>query len=305
MREKKDVKFIIYQMLYVFVICIIALKGADLNLEEVIAKDNVVEKEYADSLKSYLDSILALGLVPEITFDTTKKIEDFDLRKQLADLRVRIKIMKPSNYVEPIVDNTREEFKKEEIKEELSTEIEPLILQSLRQYTNNTITNRGNQTLEIIGSDGSRLATIPSGSSKTFLVKGQSSITYKKGNQSKTVKTIKNSKPAITLQRLAPSGEDVSIRRIQSTTGYRITITDDVLNQLNVSFSGNVSVKDKSTSSKLVYDVTLQFLSSKQQYERYTESRDEPYTVGFNVVVSDKIAGHNITRKGIFIFGEW
>ena len=304
MREKKDVKFIIYQMLYVFVICIIALKGADLNLEEVIAKDNTVEKEYADSLKSYLDSILALGLVPEITFDTTKKIEDFDLKQQLADLRVRIKIMKPSNYVEPTVVNTKEEFK-EEVKKELSTEIEPLKVQSLRQYTNNTITNRGNQTLEIVGSDGSRLTTIPPGSSKTFLVKGQSSITYKKGNQSKTVKTIKNSKPSITLQRLAPSGEDISIRRIQSTTGYRITITDDVLSQLSIDFSGPISVKDKSTSSKLVYDVSLQFLGSKVAYERYTDSRDEPYTVGFNVTISDRIAGHKVTRKGIFVFGEW
>ena len=42
MKEKKDVKFIIYQMLYVFVICVIALKGANLDLEEVISKENVV-----------------------------------------------------------------------------------------------------------------------------------------------------------------------------------------------------------------------------------------------------------------------
>jgi len=84
MKERKDVKFIIYQMLYVFVICVVALKGANLDLEEVISKENVVEKEYADSLKSFLDSILALGLVPKITFDTARKFVNVDDTEKTA-----------------------------------------------------------------------------------------------------------------------------------------------------------------------------------------------------------------------------
>ena len=303
MRDKKDVKFIIYQMLYVFVICVIALKGANLDLEEVISKEKVVQKEYADSLKSFLDSILALGLVPQITFDTTKKFENVDdLRKQLTQLKLQVSVMKPSTFVAPTLKKDELEIKKEELLEEEIQNIEPLKVQSLKQYTNNTITNRGSETMQIIGSDGSTLASIPPGGTRTFLVKGQTSVTYRKGTQSKTVNTTKNKAPSIKLQRLAPSGEDVSVRKIQSTTGYRITIGDDVPGQLDVKFSGPISVKE---AGPLTYDVTLNFLGSKGAYERYTDSRDEPYTVGFNVTVSDKIAGHSITRKGIFVFGEW
>ena len=301
MRKNKDVKFIIYQMLYVLVICIIALKGADLDLEEVISKEKVVQKEYADSLKSYLDSILALGLVPEITFDTTRKFENVDdLKLQLSQLKLQVSVMKPSTFVAPTLRKDEPEIKKEELEEEIQN-IEPLKVQSLKQYTSNTITNRGSQTLEIIA-DGSTLASIPPGGTRTFILGGQSSVTYRKGTQSKTVNTTKNQAPKINLQRLAPSGEDVSVRKIQSTTGYRITIGDDVPGQLDVKFSGPISVKE---AGPLTYDVTLNFLGSKGAFERYTESRDEPYTVGFNVTVSDKIAGHSITRKGIFVFGEW
>jgi len=302
MKERKDVKFIIYQMLYVFVICVVALKGANLDLEEVISKEKVVQREYADSLKSFLDSILALGLVPQITFDTTRKFVNVDdLRQQLTQLKLQVSVMKPSNFVAPnIVTERIEEDKKIEPEEELKN-IEPLQVQSLTQYTNNTITNRGSETLEILA-DGSLVASIPPGGTRTFLLQGQSSVTYRKGTQSKTVTTQKNKAPTIILQSLAPSGEDVSVRKIQSTTGYRVKISDDIPGQLEVNFSGPISVKE---AGPLTYDITLNFLGSKGAYERYTEGRDSPYTVGFNVTVSDKIAGHSITRKGIFTFGEW
>jgi len=302
MKEKKDVKFIIYQMLYVFVICVIALKGANLDLEEVISKENVVEREYADSLKSFLDSILALGLVPEITFDTTRKFVNVDdLKKQLSELRLQVSVMKPSTFVAPTLRPDDPEIEKEVPEEDLQN-IEPLKVQTLTQYTENSITNRGSESMTIVGSDGSTLANIPPGGSRSFVLGGQTSVTYKKGNQSKTVTTKKNQAPKISLQSLAPSGEDVSVRKIQSTTGYRVTISDDFPGQLDVNFSGPVSVKQ---SGPLTYDVTLNFLGSKGAFDRYTESRDEPYTVGFRVTIKDRIAGHSLQRSGIFTFGEW
>ena len=88
MKDKKDVKFVIYQMLYIFVVCVIALKGANLDLQEVIAKENVVEKAYADSLRAYLDSLLALGLVPKITFDPTQKFNIEELQKELGKYKL-------------------------------------------------------------------------------------------------------------------------------------------------------------------------------------------------------------------------
>lgn len=304
MKEKKDVKFIIYQMLYVFVICVIALKGANLDLEEVISKENVVEKEYADSLKSFLDSILALGLVPEITFDTTRKFTNIDeLKMQLTQLKTQLSVVQTSpNFQAPQIKIDPEKKEDEKLEELEPETIEPLKVQSLTQYTSNTITNRGSQTLSIIGSDGSTLASISPGGTQTFTLGGQSSVTYKQGNQSKTVTTKPNKAPTVTLQSLAPSGEDVSIRKIQSTTGYRVTISDDFPGQLDVNFTGPISVKQ---AGPLTYDITLNFLGSKGAFERYTDSKDSPYTVGFRVTITDKIAGHSIQRSGIFTFGEW
>jgi len=39
MKKNKDVKFIIYQSLYIFVVCVIAIKGANLDLVKVLEDD--------------------------------------------------------------------------------------------------------------------------------------------------------------------------------------------------------------------------------------------------------------------------
>lgn len=310
----RDVKFVIYQVLYIFVVCVVALKGASLDLSEVIKKENVVEKEYADSLKSFIDSLLALGLVPEINFDTTKKFSNpEELKKQLQEMQQQLIVFKTNNPTLTVnttspninVTQTNPEIQQKETNPELETEIkevQPLQVQQLTQFTQNSVQNRGNLSLQIIGSDGKTLANIPPGGSQSFTMGGQSSVTFKQGEQSKTVSTKENEKPSIKLTRLVPAGEDVSVRRLQSTTGYRIEINDDFPGQLDVNFSGPVTVKQ---AGELTYDITLNFLRSQSQFENYTDGKDSPYTVGFQISVKDKIAGHSLTQSGIFQFGEW
>ena len=310
----RDVKFVIYQVLYIFVVCVVALKGASLDLSEVIKKENVVEKEYADSLKSFIDSLLALGLVPEINFDTNKKFSNpEELKKQLQDMQQQLIVFKTNNPNLTVnttspninVTQTNPEIQQKETNPELETEIkevQPLQVQQLTQFTQNSVQNRGNLPLQIIGSDGKTLANIPPGGSQSFTMGGQSSVTFKQGEQSKTVSTKENEKPSIKLTRLVPAGEDVSVRRLQSTTGYRIEINDDFPGQLDVNFSGPVTVKQ---AGELTYDITLNFLRSQSQFENYTDGKDSPYTVGFQISVKDKIAGHSLTQSGIFQFGEW
>ncbi len=310
----RDVKFVIYQVLYIFVVCVVALKGASLDLSEVIKKENVVEKEYADSLKSFIDSLLALGLVPEINFDTTKKFSNpEELKKQLQDMQQQLVVFKQNNPTLTVnttspninVTQTNPEIQQKEQNPELETdikEVQPLQVQQLTQFTQNSVQNRGNLPLQIIGSDGKTLANIPPGGSQSFTMGGQSSVTFKQGEQSKTVSTKENQKPSIKLTRLVPAGEDVSVRRLQSTTGYRIEINDDFPGQLDVNFSGPVTVKQ---AGELTYDITLNFLRSQSQFENYTDGKDSPYTVGFQISVKDKIAGHSLTQSGIFQFGEW
>ncbi|HEX2788559.1 MAG TPA: hypothetical protein VHP32_11735 [Ignavibacteria bacterium] len=310
MKKTRDVKFIIYQMLYIFVVCVIALKGANLDLTEVIQKEKVVEKEYADSLKKILDSLLALGLVPEIKFDTNKKFTNpEELRKQLEITRQQLMVVQQQvnpnltvNTTTPNLNLTPEQRQQIEQKEEQI--IEPKEIQEIRignvtiyQFAEQSLTNPYDQPMEVVG-----ITTIPPKGTKSFVTGGQSTITLRVGTTSKNVTTKPNEKPKISLQRLVPAGENVSIRSIQGTVGYRITINDDFPGNLDVNFSGPVTVNQSGPNT---YDVTLNFLKSKTAFDNYTDNKDAPYSVGFQVSVKDKIAGHSLTQTGVFQFGEW
>lgn len=324
-RKNRDVKFIIYQSLYIFVISVLALKGANLDLTEVVKKekeDKKVTDIYVDSLKTVIDSLLAKGIVPELKFDTSKKFTDIEelkkelavRQKQLAEMRVTIS-SSPSfsvNQTSPnlSVTNPDKEALTEKKKSEDETEekeqkqnVEFRVPQSFTQYTTNSVSNPSDEPIEIYGSDGSMLASVPPRGSRTFTLGGQTSLTFKRGGVSKTVSTRENQRPKLVLQRLVDAGENVSIRKLQSTVGYRVTINDDFPEQLDVNFSGPVTVKQVGT---MVYDVTLNFLTSKDAFDRYTENRDPPYPINFTVTVKDKVASQQVVRQlGTFQFGEW
>jgi hypothetical protein len=316
-RKNRDVKFIIYQSLYIFVVCVIALKGANLDLTEVISKEKVVERSYADSLRKLIDSLLALGLVPEIKFDTNQRFTSpEELQQKLAEVQQQLIVFRQNNpqltvtQTSPtlntqdpqIQEQQMQEEKKEEIVEEKKADLDFRIAQTFTQHTVNSVSNPSDTPIEIYGGDGSMITSVPAGGSKSFTLSGQSSLTFKRGGVTRTVSTKENEKPKLNLQRLVPAGENVTIRTLQSTVGYRITISDDFPGQLEVNFNGPVTVRQAGTN---VYDVTLNFLKSKQAFERYTDSRDSPYSVSFQINVKDKIAGHSLTQTGIFQFGDW
>ncbi len=301
MSKGKDVKFIIYQVLYIFVVCVIALKGANLDLSEVLSKDKVVEKTYADSLKRYIDSLLALGLVPRIEIDTTVR-SLAELQQKLQILRTQIasvSVTTTSPQITPDLKVDPEKPKEQvEIKEEPN--VSPVVAQTLQQFRANTVSNRGNLPLEIYA-DGSLIATVSPGSSQTFTLNGQKSITFKSGGQSSTASTRENKLQVVSVQTLAPSGEDASIRQIQSVTAWRVTIDDDFPDQLEVSFKGPVTVSQKGNA----YDVKLNIIGSKDQFDRFTDGKDSPYTASFNITVTDKISKKTVSRMGTVQFGNW
>jgi hypothetical protein len=301
MSKGKDVKFIIYQVLYIFVVCVIALKGANLDLSEVLSKDKVVEKTYADSLKRYIDSLLALGLVPRIEIDTTVR-SLAELQQKLQILRTQIasvSVTTTSPQITPEVRVDQEKPKDQvEIKEEPN--VSPVVAQTLQQFRANTVSNRGNLPLEIYA-DGSLVASISPGSSQSFTLMGQKSVTFKSGGQSSTASTRENKLQVVSVQTLAPSGEDASIRQIQSVTAWRVTIDDDFPDQLEVSFKGPVTVSQKGNA----YDVKLNIIGSKDQFDRFTDGKDSPYTASFTITVTDKISKKTVSRMGTVQFGKW
>ncbi len=306
-KSNRDVKFIIYQVLYIFVIVVLTMKGADINLEKVLTAEDAVKKTYADSLKKYIDSMLALGLVPKIELDSLRNIADLkftppQISPNMISLQTGQMVVSQSEY-EKLTQEQKKEVKVEQQQVEMEKlDVTPLVAAPLVQYTQNTISNRGNLPLDIFGDDGGLIASVPPGGSRSFTMGGQKTVTYKQGGQSKSVTTKENIKPEIVFTQLKVGNADASLRELQSVVGFRISIKDDYPGQLDVKITGPVKVEDKGGG---VFDVILKYAMSKEQFERMTENGSAPFRASFNVNVKDKISGHSIQRQGQYTFGEW
>lgn len=307
MRRSKDVKFIIYQALYIFVVCVIAIKGANLDLTQVVEDDGKPKVFLTpDSLEKLMEIIRKSVIVDTNMYVIIKKS---DLEKM--DDKIKQLVVNPMNVQvssSPITsvntfttNNPQVEQQKIEEKEEKK---DPGEMQEIRigniqltQFTTNTLNNPYDTPLEVVG-----ITTIPPKSSKSFETGGQSSVVIKVGGQSKTVDLKPNEKPKVSMQRVASMGEETRVSYLQSNTGYRVTISDDFPGQLDIKFNGPVTVKTVNAST---FDVTMNAFGSKSAFDNFTDGKDAPYSVGFTISITDKIAGHKVTGQNSFIFGEW
>ncbi len=304
MKKQKDVKFIIYQALYIFVVCVIAIKGANLDLTQVVEDDGKPKVFLSPDSLQKLYEIIKKSIIVDTNLYVIIKKEDLekmdDKIKQLVVNPMNVQIS--SSPINSFTTNNPQIDKQPEIKKEVEKdpgEMKEIRIGniSLTQFTNNTLNNPYDTPLEVEG-----ITTIPPKSSKTFQTGGQSTVTIKVGNQTKTVDLKPNEKPKIGMQRVASMGEDTRVTQLQSSVCYRITISDDFPGQLDVKFNGPVTVKTVGTG---VYDVTMNAFGSRSAFDNFTDGKDSPYSVGFTVSVSDNIAGHKITGQNSFIFGDW
>jgi hypothetical protein len=305
MKQARDVKFIIYQVLYIFVICIISLKGADINLEEVINKDVVVQKSFADSLKAFIDSLLALGIMPEIKFDTNKKYTPEDMAKLMAEINVLKVQVIPNITPQPFnpTPRTPDPIKPIEDPKKNESVTTKVVAPEFTQYTQSTIKNPyPTNNLEILA-DGKQIANIPPGGQQKITIMGESSVTFKVGTVSDTKRTKENQVPIISIQKVGSGGENASLRALQNTTGFRVIVTDDHPENLSITVDGPVVAKQV---DKTTFDVTLQFLGSEQAFDSWSKGKDSPYHISFTVHVKDKLySKHDIKTGGTFTFGKW
>jgi hypothetical protein len=297
MKKKSDVKFIIYQSLYIFVVCVIAIKGANLDLTQVIADDGKPKVFLSpDSLQKLYEIIKKSVVVDTNLYVIIKKS---DLERM--DEKIKQLVVNPQNIQ---ISSTPMNIQIEQPKIKEEEKKDPGEMQEIRigniqltQYTMNTLNNPYDTPLEVVG-----ITSIPPKSSKSFETGGQSTLVIKVGNSTKTVELKPNEKPKISIQRVSSMGEETRVTQLQSSTCFRVTISDDFPGQLDVKFNGPVTVKTVGTG---VYDVTMNAFSSKAAFDNFTDGKDAPYAVGFTVTVSDKIAGHKITGQNSFSFGEW
>ena len=304
MKKQKDVKFIIYQALYIFVVCVIAIKGANLDLTQVVEDDGKPKVFLSPDSLQKLYEIIKKSVVVDTNLYVIIKKEDLEK----MDDKIKQLVVNPQNVQissTPIntMTTNNPQIQQPEIKKEEDPK-DPGEMKEIRigniqltQYTNNTLNNPYDTPLEIEG-----ITSIPPKSSKTFQTGGQSTVTIKVGNSTKTVELKPNEKPKINMQRVASMGEETRVSQLQSSVCYRVTVSDDFPGQLDVKFNGPVTVK---TVGSGVYDVTMNAFGSKSAFDNFTDGKDAPYSVGFTVSVSDNIAGHKITGQNSFIFGEW
>jgi len=304
MKKQKDVKFIIYQALYIFVVCVIAIKGANLDLTQVVEDDGKPKVFLSPDSLQKLYEIIKRSIIVDTNLYVIIKKEDLakmdDKIKQLVVNPMNVQVS--SSQVNTFTTNNPQiqqppEVEKEEKKDPGEMQEIRIGNIQLTQYTNNTLNNPYDTPLEVEG-----ITTIPPKSSKTFQTGGQSTVTIKVGNTSKTVELKQNEKPKVNMQRVASMGEDTRVTQLQSSTCFRVTISDDFPGQLDVKFNGPVTVKTVGTG---VYDVTMNAFGSRSAFDNFTDNKDSPYSVGFTVSVTDNIAGHKITGQNSFIFGEW
>ncbi len=306
MKRNKDIKFIIYQSLYIFVVCVIAIKGANLDLTQVIEDDgkpkaiispDSLMKLYEIIKKSIIvDTSLYAIISKEELAKLSPEVQRLALTQQ-PQLNVTSTPINVNTTTNPLVEKTPEQQKIEEKKDPGEMKEIRIGNINLVQFTNNTLNNPYDTPLEIEG-----ITTIPPHSSKTFVTGGQSSVVIRVGNQTKTIEMKPNQKPKISFQRVASMGEDTRVTQLQSSVCYRVVIEDDFPQQLDIKFSGPCTVKEK---GNYTYDVTMNAFSSKAAFDNFTENKSAPYSTGFTVTVTDKIAGHKITGQNSFIFGEW
>lgn len=308
MKSRKDIKFIIYQMLYIFVICVIAIKGADLDLVEVEMKKLI------DPGWTYVDTtgkiiIDRKVLADMIHFDSTKYLivskEDYNNNPdKYSGLQVINTGTGMGNITDQLVPPNENTSKNpDEVKNiEAGSDkiIDPVFPSNFVQYRQNTVTN-GNAFEMIVQTESGNI-TIPPKSSKSVLINGDNAVTLKVENITKTYSVKENKKPQISFQRLTEMNDDAKVTVLQRNVCYRVSVVDDYFEQLDVKFSGSVIVKDK---GKGIYDVTMNAFANRLSFDNYIDSRTSPYSIGFTVSVSDKIAPHRITGQQSFVFGEW
>jgi len=304
MKKTHDVKFIIYQSLYILVISIIAIKHANLDLNQVIdAEGKEISFISEDSLRKLYELIKIMKLVDTTNYviidkkvleENEKLAELYRSQPPIPDITGMVKLL-PGQRITTLTPE--EEKKIEEIKRDPG-EMKDIRIGNITmvQFHKNVLNNPYDEPLEVVG-----ITTIPAKSTGSFVTGGQSEVVVKVGGQTKTITLKPKEKPKISISRIASMGEDTRVTTLQGTTCFRVTVEDPYPEDLKVSYSGPITVKQNGSA----YDVTLNAFTSRAQFDNFTENKSSPYSLGFTFSCVDNIAGYKVTAQQSFIFGDY
>ena len=310
--KNNDSKFIIYQVLYIFVITVLALKGAELDLSRVVRRESVVDVSVRDSLKILIDSLYAQGVKFDIKVD--EKVENEALKeklaqmnKQLSSLTTKLNEIPPEARIEEepeVIENTK-----------LQSPIS--VSQIFIQHTWNEVRNNGDVSSLIYDSRnmGNPIVTIPPGEKRRFDLTDQKELVVKFGTQEERVRVSPNRIPEVKIERVTTkmNSGDIYVKELQRITAFTVTIIDERPEQLKVSHSGPVSVTGpfKDTKGNFVYNVSLNIAPNETSYENWIDRNsslreaDGKYKTNFFFTVVDEKSKDKIQVGDSFFFTDY
>ncbi len=306
--RNRDSKFVIYQVLYIFIITILAMKGAELDLRRVALEEETVDISVKDSLAAILDSIYALGIDFSIRIDPKVLDENEEMKERLAELNRKLEAVK--DYVPP--------SEEEEIIDEQMKLQSPISLkQTFIQNTWNIAKNSGTVPTMVIdpANPNVPIVTIQPGEEKRFDLQAQTEVIIKFGSQEERIKVISNRPPEVDIELVTTkmSHSDIYVKELQRITAFTVKIIDSRPEQLKVTYSGPISVigPQKDSKGNLVYNVSLRLASTETKYDDWLEingdlqEADGRYKANFFFIVVDERTKDRVQVGDSFFFSDF
>jgi hypothetical protein len=311
-RKNRDAKFIIYQVLYIFVITVLALKGADLNLKEVISKDKAVSNSVRDSLMAVIDSLYAHGNKFEIKVDPNVVVENKFLLQKLSSLNKQLADIKP-----PVKEIHTVLEQKPVVPEQTLLQSPISISQTFLQNTWNIAKNTGNVQAAIYSPNdmNNPIVVIPANQEKKFDLKNENQVILKFGNQQQTINVLPMHLPEIRIVRSTTKmdASTIYVQDLQRITDFNVTIKYARTDQLKITYTGPISVSGpfKNNNGDMVYNVTLKLAANNQRYQDWLDhngnNRDASgrYKTNFFFTAIDEKSKANVVIGDTFYFTDF
>lgn len=309
--KNRDSKFVIYQVLYIFVITVLALKGADLDLRRVTLEDETVQKSVRDSLITLLDSLYALGLDFNIEIDPNLPVENLELKQKLAELSRKVQDLNK------IVEEIPPPKEDPEIVEEQTLMQSPISAkQTFIQYTWNNARNTGSIPANVVDPrNGQTIAVVPPGQEKRFDLLDQEEVIIRFGTQEERIKVIPNKPPEIKIERVTTrmNASRIYVRELQRITVFKVSIIDLRPDQLKITYTGPISVTGpiRDNNNNLVYNVSLNIASTERAFNDWLDKfgnlreSDGRYKVNFFFTAVDEISKDRVQVGDSFFFTDF
>ena len=314
-KKERDSKFIIYQVLYIFVITVLALKGADLDLSRVVSKATSVDKSVRDSLVVMLDSLNALGLKYDIKVQENTLEENQVLKEKITAMNMKMKDL--TKRIKEIPPEEKKEETKPIEKEQTKLQLPISKSETFIQYTWNIAKNSGNVQTSLYDPNNMNtpLVVIPPNSQKKFNLTDQKEVIVKYGSQEAKIHVDPNRPPEIKIDRVTTkmNNSDIYVQDLQRITVFKVTIIDERPDQLKITNSGPISVSGptKDNNGNMVYNVSLKIASTQSKYDEWVDrygnlqEPDGKYKVNFFFTATDEISKDRVQVGDSFYFTDF